>query len=138
MADLKGFAKNIEVRAKRFEGNIQKLVRKVALSVDTAVVLSTPVDTGRARANWQVGLGSVPGGTVDTPGSAEQGASSALTNAQNVIATYKGTGTIHIINNLHYIEALNNGHSRQAPAGFVEIAVVAGIDAIEGVSGRLL
>lgn len=138
MADLKGFARNIQVRSEKFEVHVHEMVRRVALAVDTAVVVSTPVDTGRARANWQVGLGSAPQGSLPEPASPGEGATSALTRAQNVVATYRGTGTIHIINNLHYIEALNNGHSRQAPAGFVGIAVVAGIEAVSGARGRLL
>ncbi len=138
MADLKVFARNIQVRAFKMVENVDALVRRVALAVDTAVVLRTPVDTGRARANWQVNIGSPAVGEVATPGSPDQGSATALTAAQSTIATYKGQGNIHITNNVPYIGKLNEGHSRQAPAGFVEAAVVAGIEAIDTSRGRIV
>ena len=138
MADLKRFARNIRVRSDKLVKNIDQLVRKVALAVDTAVVIGTPVDTGRARANWQVGLGSAPDGTLPAPSSPEEGLANALSAGQVTIGAYKGGTIIHITNNLPYIEALNNGHSSQAPAGYVEKAVAAGVDTIRGAAGRIL
>lgn len=136
MGDLRNFARRIKVRAQEFEEDTNRLVRKVALAVDTAVVLATPVDTGRARANWQVGIGEPKVGTLPEPASPGGGAQLALDSAASSIATYNGEGTIHITNNLPYIEALNNGHSSQAPAGFVERAVAAARTALE--DGSLL
>lgn len=137
MADLKRFARNIAIKGDQFVEKTDALIRRVALAVDTAVVLATPVDTGRARANWQVGLGRAPSGTLAAPGSAGEGTSNALNAAQAAIASYHGGVDIHISNNLPYIEALNNGHSSQAPSGYVERAIVAGIDAV-GARGRLV
>lgn len=115
------------------------MVRRVALAVDTAVVLATPVRTGRARANWQVGLGSAPVGTLAAPSSPGAGASEALGRGQATIGEYQGQGgTIHISNNLPYIGALNDGSSKQAPAGFVESAIMAGVAAIDQARGQIL
>jgi len=108
-----------------------RTVRKVALAVDATVVLATPVDTGRARANWQVELGGPASGEV---GRAGERFSSTTPIAQGAaaIALYKGgpNASIHITNNLPYIGRLNDGHSAQAPAGFVEQAVLRGADAV--------
>jgi hypothetical protein len=43
--------------------------------------------------------------------------------AQEVLSGYDGRQTIWILNGLPYIERLNEGHSQQAPAGFVETAI---------------
>ena len=138
MASLERFARNIRIRATNVNENVSRLVRRVALAVDTAVVLATPVDTGRARANWQVGIGSAQAGTLSAPGDAGQAVSQALAQAQGIISSYAGQGTIHITNNLHYIKDLNEGSSRQAPAGFVEAAIVAGVNAIEESKGSIV
>ena len=40
--------------------------------------------------------------------------------------------SIHITNNLSYIGSLNHGHSKQAPASFVQMATLAGLKAVRG------
>lgn len=133
MANIDRFVENMRRLGKAAQENADKLVRKTALAVDATVVLATPVDTGRARGNWQVQLNHAPAGTVATlsPTGAE-----ALAQGQQTIAQYKGgTGQakeVHITNNLPYIGRLNEGSSAQAPAGFVEAAINAGLQAIEG------
>ena len=130
--DLKRLAVRIRQVGTAVEENAGKLVRMIALSVDTAVVSATPVDTGRARSNWQVEIGNpansvlpafVPGQEGDTVGPNTQ---MALALGTAKIAAYKIGETIHLTNNLSYIAALNNGHSAQAPAGFVQTAVLDG------------
>ncbi len=56
------------------------------------------------------------------------GASAAETinQARAVLATKKPGQKIYITNNLPYIRRLNDGYSKQAPAGFVERAVLIG------------
>lgn len=134
MADLRQFAGRIRVTGKRVEDNAQALVRKVAVAVDGAVVIATPVDTGRARANWQVAIGATPTGVVDA---VDKSGQAAISQGESVISRYKGGDTVHITNNLPYIGRLNDGHSAQAPAGFVESAVLVGVAAVQG-AGSLL
>jgi hypothetical protein len=130
MSDLRGFSKSIKLRGEAVVKNTDALVRRVALLIDSAVVLATPVKTGRARANWLVAVGEAPSGTVGEPSSPGAGAQDALDNARAVIGGYAGEGEIHITNNLPYIEALNAGSSQQAPAAFVEIAIEQGVQAV--------
>lgn len=143
MSDLRGFAGRIRVRGKRVEENADALVRRVAVAVDTAVVLATPVDTGRARANWQVEIGQAPEGTREPFASGQSGSSgaanamAAIEEGKKKIAQYRGGSEIHIYNNLSYIQDLNNGKSAQAPAGFVEAAVLAGVAMAQGASAGL-
>lgn len=135
---MRSFAENMRVRAQKVTDNSDRLMRRVALAVDTAVVMGTPVLTGRARSNWQVGLNapvnSVKYPAPDKPASPEAGMAEALTTGQQAVAQYKGSdgeGEIHITNNLPYIKKLNDGWSRQAPAGYVEKATIAAKNAID-------
>jgi len=136
--NLRQFSIRIRKLGSNVETNAVKLVRKVALSVDSTVVMGTPVDTGRARSNWQVEIGKPARGTVEAyaPGkegsTGGQNAQIALALGAGVIATYKGGESIHLTNNLPYIGALNRGHSAQAPSGFVETAVLDGVAQVKG------
>lgn len=133
MADLKTFARKIKIRASKVEKNTDGLVRKVILTVDQAVVISTPVDTGRARANWRPSLNSPVLGTLPEPSSAGAGMQAALQAAQQVAAIYKGgvrSPVVHITNSLPYIQYLNRGSSQQAPANFVGTAILVAVSAV--------
>jgi hypothetical protein len=133
---LNAFARQIAAAANAIPGNSDALVRKAALAVDQTVVMATPVDTGRARSNWIVTIdqpaqGEVPSYNPGSHGSTGGAvAQQAIDQGKNVISTFKNQKQICITNNLDYIEELNNGSSRQAPASFVEQAVAAGVQAI--------
>jgi hypothetical protein len=110
-ADIKRFAKfSIE--------ETRKLTRKVSIDLLADIIFRTPVDTGRARASWNIVNGA----------SADMKVAPALPkvtlppiSARNAALT---DGHEYIIsNNLDYIQALENGHSKQAPSGMVRIAV---------------
>lgn len=132
MAD--DFSKQIEVIAKQIDDDINKAVAKVALAVDKHVVFQTPIDKGTARSNWQVSLDSPAQGTIPaySPGKegSTAGANTAAAIAQGaaVIAGRKPGQDVCITNNLPYIGRLNEGHSKQAPANFVEAAAMVGIE----------
>lgn len=154
MATFKQVAAQLRVVANNVTVNAAQLVRKVALAIDQSLVLATPVDTGRARSNWQVAVGAAPQGEVTTftspvvnkrtkageatlsAGVAANGAAAtefALTAALEATKNFQG-GVIYITNNLPYIIPLNDGHSTQAPKGFVQTAILNGIAAVKTVS----
>lgn len=132
MADLKTFSRRIKTRANKINKNSDTLVRKVLLAVDQAVVLATPVDTGRARANWQPTLDAPASGTLPEPKSAGAGMRQALDAAGAVAANYKKGQVVHITNNLQYIEYLNQGSSSQAPANYVGTAILIAVSVVRG------
>jgi hypothetical protein len=120
-------------RANNVPREVNKVKRLTALAVDQALVLGTPVDTGTARSNWIVTLFTA---TDQTQGAfvplskgdmSETGnAQAAMAQGKSAISQAKPGQDIHLTNNLSYIMPLNEGHSAQAPAGFVEEAVEAG------------
>lgn len=145
MADFSDLERFLERLGQQVGQNADRMVRRVALAVDAAVVLATPVDTGRARANWQVQVNS-PVTSTRAPYAAGSSGSAGAANAQAAIeqgkaavAAYRGgviDARIHITNNLPYIGRLNEGSSAQAPAAFVQHAVAVGVQAV--LSSRLL
>jgi hypothetical protein len=75
---------------------------------------------GRFRGNWQLGVGSIPvgeTGRVDPAGEATLGAIIAE------IPTEAAGKVFFLANNVPYAQPLEDGHSRQAPAGVVGLTV---------------
>lgn len=100
-------------------GTLEKKIKTTVLAVDAALVMNTPVDTGRARSNWIASLNAPSVAMVEPGQKPDTGAA---------VSSFKVTDTAYIANNLPYIRRLNEGHSKQRPAGFVEKAVQSGIN----------
>ena len=96
--------------------------RGLARDVLEGVVLRTPVRSGRARANWQVGLARPPEGVLEA---ADPDGRTAIAGGAATIARARPFETIWITNNLPYIGALEHGSSKQAPRGMVAATLAA-------------
>lgn len=136
-----------EVKRKVYKG-IRQTMKLAGHRILRRVVKATPVDTGRARSNWQVGVGDVVADDLEPYLQYEKGTGSfaETENAQAAIEAgderLKGytKGDIFISNDVRnpkdgkgYIDALNAGSSSQAGRNFVNLAVMAGIEEINGV-----
>lgn len=105
--------------------------RRAGIEILSRVVLATPVDTGRARGNWQTDIDDVPEGEIDR---LDPSGSAAISAGTATIKNSRNFPVIHIANNLPYIGALNYGkppgtqHSKQAPLMFVELAAQGVLD----------
>lgn len=134
---LMDLAKRMYAIAAEIPAANSKLAVKVALTVVGDLSYKTPVDTSKALSNWVVTLGGPNVGIIppNFPGikGSSQGASAAeaLAKAKAILANKKPGQSIFITNNLPYIRRLNDGYSRQAPAGFVERAVLIGRKQVE-------
>ena len=140
MAGLEDFAKRIDRIAARVEGNVERTVKDCAQAVLRSVIEATPVATGMARSNWTPELdhafeGLFPARVPGVAGStADANAAAAIEAGAPTIEAFdihKNT-SIHITNNAPHIRSLNDGHSKQAPAGFVQIAVMEGFATVRG------
>ena len=100
-------------------------IRKIALELLKKVTMKSPVDTGRFRANWMVGIGGADEATVDTEEKLPHGSPSpsAMARALGVVSEYKTLKQIHISNNLDYAAGLEHGSSKQAPLGVLEVSI---------------
>jgi len=129
MANPKVFARRIRRRARQVETGAPAAVRATALVINQTVIFATPKDTGHAKANWQIGIDSPITKEIDEeePG---QGEATIGRNAGVIRAAPKGMKSIILSNNVPYIHKLNEGSSSQAPAQFVQIAVLDAVAAI--------
>lgn len=116
------FGDRIRVLAKHLEQNVNEFIQDVAIVAQASVIEDTPVDTGRAKANWRASNGA-PITDADWSLKDQAGTDTSLRN-RAVIRQKKPGQTVYITNNLDYIAALNRGKSSQAPALFVQRAVL--------------
>lgn len=121
--NLGQFARRMHIRADQVVANTEKAVRRAALAADTAVVLATPVDTGRARAAWLASINSIRE-RFDV--ALDKSGTSTIADAQGIIDSWKlDAGTIFISNSVPYIVPLEEGHSKQAPTGMMQHGIAA-------------
>lgn len=129
--------------------SVGRNVAEASFAALSAVTLATPVGNptlwqnpesappgyvgGRARGNWQVGIGIENEGET---GQVDPTGASTVSNGRAILVGYKLGQRVIINNNVPYIGRLNTGSSAQAPAGFVEKAVQAAVrKSQEGLKG---
>ena len=137
------FAADVKRFADKTIREQERIMRAVALEIDKEVVMKTPVDTGRARANWVIEINSVPSSFVEKSANANP-----IADATGAVMRARIGDIIYIVNGLPYIRVLEygeypnppkkgsrigrgsrakyviksqGGYSRQAPQGMVRI-----------------
>ena len=93
----------------------RQAVKSASFAVEKRVKIEMPVDTGRARASW----GHWSPGDMVRPGGDASAADATWRSEDGGLTIIQGS-------NVPYIEQLNQGHSRQAPAGFLDTAQLTG------------
>jgi hypothetical protein len=116
------------------EAKIETAIRKIAIDVFAEVIMMSPVDEGRFRGNWQVAIGSIPTGTLEID---DKEGTATLNKAQAEALGLKAGQTIFLVNNLPYAEALEYGHSQQAPGGMIRLTVQRWKPIVEAVGREL-
>lgn len=97
------------------ETQTEEEYRAFAFDVFGEVLRKTPVDTGRARANWHI--------QINTPDYSTSERTSPTFH--ETIFDVRGYPTIFISNGLNYIGSLDDGKSKQAPNGITLPALAA-------------
>jgi len=129
---LLDLANSLEQRAAKLDSEACRVAVSVAETIIADLAYRTPVDTSQALSNWQVTLGSkvdnkIPPHYPGEGGSTRNSSAQATIDAGcNILRSKRPGVTIYISNVLPYIRRLNDGYSKQAPAGFVERAVLIG------------
>jgi hypothetical protein len=103
--------------ARRMGANADAVVRKLTFEIFKSVVLKSPVDTGRFRANWNISA-NVP----DFSTSAGTDKSRGVAQAAQALSIPSG-GVVYLSNGLPYAQRLEYGYSKQAPTGMVRTTV---------------
>lgn len=138
--------------AERAKKDIHTVIRLITLELFSRIIPRSPVDTGRFRANWNVGYGKIDETTsanVDVSGKAK------LAEVRSAVLSMPVGGIIYLTNSLPYAMALEygmypdppkygsmkrgetemtihvtGGYSNQAPAGMVRITAREFSDAV--------
>ena len=111
----KRFELDVREFAKQTEINLETVVKRVSFDVYNKAKKNTPVGTGRARGSWNISeeyadLSSLPQGQYPS-------------GTSNAVGNISGKEEVHVSNNVEYIDVLDQGSSRQAPQGIVDITV---------------
>jgi len=144
------FALDIQKFAQHCIDNADLVVRKTVLDIGRSLVEKTPVGNpdlwqnpdnkpdgyvgGHARANWSHSIGALVNQEfkeIDATGRA---------SIDRIISSVpvKAAGEVHYIqNSLPYMQALEDGHSTQAPAGIVAVTEVEFHDYVQKAIGEL-
>lgn len=106
----------------QLRASIATIVKAMVLEIDANLRASpdqggTPVDTGHARANWIPNIGT----PADASGNTDDGSHDA--GLARLLAYKLTDGPAYESNHVPYINSLNYGHSKQAPALFIESCV---------------
>lgn len=123
-ASLGDFGKHMRKHvAKKVESETARFLADAAVEVVMDVSRATPIRTGQAQSNWLTAIGHQFPYYI-----ANEKANNAWYDsvqwAQDAVKTVKYSDVIHITNNVPYIVKLNQGSSTQAPALFVQTAVL--------------
>lgn len=103
--------------AARAGARMETVVRKATFDLFRNVVLRSPVDTGRFRANWNVSYASPNYSTTAATNQAR-----GVTEAGKALTLPVG-GVTYLSNGLPYARRLEFGWSNQAPQGMVRLSV---------------
>lgn len=123
-ADMNKFCK------KEAPGYLDRVVRKTVIEIGTRLVYRSPVGDadywrsppppgyvgGRFRANWQYSFGVKASGFTDAVDGSGAGTLSAIVGSA---LGGNAVGVHFLTNNLPYAQRIEDGWSRQAPAGIV-------------------
>lgn len=126
------FAVDVAKFGAKTERQVSLAYRKIVLDLFSRVIMRSPVDTGRFRANWQTTVGERATGTrdafdkgpVQAAGFNAAISSTAAAEAVQVVTRAPLGPDLWLANNLPYAVPLENGHSPQAPGGMVKLSLL--------------
>ena len=113
------------------KGKMEVVVKKSFIQLSSEIIETSPVDTGRFRANW---LPAVNGYRIDTTESTDE--TKAIAKVVSTVNKYKLGDTVTLSNNLPYSTAIEfglfrgegekiiKGFSKKAPSGVVRINIL--------------
>ena len=135
------FSLDLKKFVEKAKSNADQVTRLVVLQVGGALVLRSPVGDakywqspppkgyvgGRFRANWQYGDGVINSKTTEDIQAQDFTSNEAAAAGTGLTAKVdkEAAGKIHYLtNSLPYAEALERGHSRQAPFDMVGVTTL--------------
>ena len=123
------FDNQVAAFAKKANTSIDKTMRGVSIKLFSAIIKSSPVDSGRFRANWMAS-GSSPATGTNT--NTDKSGASSTAAVVSYVTGARMSSEFTLSNNLPYAHKLEyggyssgpntvGGFSRQAPSGMVRV-----------------
>lgn len=122
------FGDGLRVSGKTILANMLTARRQLILGVGGAIIDGTPVKTGALKGSWYTTLDTPSGDATPRLDSTGEAPKAELASTQIDLTT-----DVFLTNNLDYAEAIEYGHSQQAPAGMVRVNTMG----IEGITFNL-
>lgn len=126
LTNIDEFCKEIDDFCKSIPNEVTALQKKIVLEALRRIVEKTPVDTGRARGNWQVAINTPITEILDKT---DKAGFETVSKGLKAIENLPPYQVVWISNNVEYIEFLEEGHSGQThdsdgrPHGMVELTI---------------
>jgi hypothetical protein len=118
------FALDVSKWVEKAKGRADEVVRKVAFDMGAQIVGKSPVDTGRFKGNWFMGVAVRP--SVSTADIDKDG-TKTIARMESLRPQIFAGSVVYITNNLPYAMRLELGPptpwSKQAPQGMVRVTV---------------
>jgi hypothetical protein len=116
------FALDLTKAIEKAKEQAELIVKKTTIQLFSSVIEKSPVDTGRFRANWNVSFGSFDTTTTEET---DPSGTQAKGRVYQALANYQlKDQSVFLGNSLPYAERLENGWSKQAPAGMVRLSIL--------------
>jgi hypothetical protein len=128
------FSSEIDSFVKSFQGAVSSVVADSIKEISEKIILRTPVDTGRARANWQAMINDEANSSINWQGNDSEGnpdlsapapsEGSDFAIANMIPVAEQAVGEVFVMtNSVIYTEDLEYGTSAQAPQGMLRRTV---------------
>lgn len=131
-----GFSENLSKWCEGTQIKLEEAVRQVVVLAAQGLILKSPVDTGRFRGNWNLGIGTAD---LSTSEEVDKSGSSTLGKIVTKLSSAESAHVFYITNNLPYAAKLefggypnppvggkgktSGGYSTQAPNGMVRVTL---------------
>jgi len=119
VSTVAGFKADLEKFAKKTDIAIELVVTKLAFEIYKGITQKTPVLTGRAKGNWNIGIGSIDNSINLDATSSEFGSAGFLKQPPK----NAGKKAIYITNHLPYILTLEFGNANRTPNNMVSLTM---------------
>lgn len=123
---VRKFQGDIEKWIKQVKSGLDDVIREFVKAVHADLVKGSPVDTGRFRANWQITYNHIPMYALNEYDKSGSKTIASGIRTANALPLGRGCAvtTIYFSNMLIYANALEYGHSQQAPAGVLGLVAI--------------
>lgn len=119
MAARNGWTVPPNLFANVVEEDLSKKIRVIAMAMLSEIVLKSPVDTGRFRANNIVSIGNP---VLTYTEQVDKNGGDTITRGLTAMSGLEPYTVLYIQNSLPYAEKLEQGHSKQAPGGIFGVS----------------